>query len=43
MAGIEKLQNKEILEKGDKLVLTGGEEKLSNGLVVETIGKIITL
>ena len=43
MAGIEKLQNKEILEKGDKLVLTGGEEKLANGLVAETIGRVITL
>ena len=43
MAGIEKLQNKEILEKGDKLVLAGGEEKLANGAVVETIGRVITL
>ena len=42
-AGIEKLQAKGILEKGDKLVLTGGEQKLDNGSIMETIGNVITL
>lgn len=40
-AGIEKLKSKEILEKGDTVVLTGGIGALGKGEAIRTIGGIL--
>ena len=42
-AGIEKLQAKEILEKGDMLVLTGGAKMLDSSSEIKMIGGIIKI
>ena len=42
-AGIEKLQSKEILEKGDTVVLTGGSQMLPNNNQSKTIGGILKI
>ena len=42
-AGIEKLQSKEILEKGDMLVLTGGAKMLDSSSEIKMIGGIIRI
>lgn len=42
-AGIEKLQAKEILEKGDMLVLTGGAKMLDSSSEIKMIGGIIRI
>ena len=41
--GIEKLQNKEILEKGDLLVVVGGAKKTENGKESKTIGGVLKI
>ena len=41
--GIEKLQNKEILEKGDLLVVVGGAKKSENGKESKTIGGVLKI
>lgn len=40
-AGIEKLQNKEIVEKGDTLVITGGNQMLPDNTESKTIGGVL--
>lgn len=42
-AGIEKLQNKEILEKGDTVVITGGSQLLPDNSESKTIGGILKI
>ena len=42
-AGIEKLQNKEIVEKGDLLVITGGSQMLPDNTESKTIGGILKI
>ena len=42
-AGIEKLQNKEIVEKGDLLVITGGSQMLPDSTESKTIGGILKI
>ena len=42
-AGIQKLQNKEILEKGDSIVITGGSQMLPNNTESKTIGGILKI
>ena len=42
-AGIEKLKEKEILEKGDTVVLSGGERESKNGYENKTIGGIVRI
>ena len=42
-AGIEKLQNKEIIEKGDTIVITGGSQLLPNNNQSKTIGGILKI
>lgn len=42
-AGIEKLQNKEIVEKGDTLVITGGSQMLPDNTQSKTIGGILKI
>ncbi len=42
-AGIEKLKEKGILEKGDTVVLSGGERKTENGYENKTIGGIVRI
>ena len=41
--GIQKLQNKEILEKGDSIVITGGSQMLPNNTESKTIGGILKI
>ena len=41
--GIEKLEAKEILEKGDKVVVSGGAEKTVNGKEEKIIGSILKI
>ena len=42
-AGIQKLQDKEILEKGDSIVITGGSQMLPNNTESKTIGGILKI
>ncbi len=42
-AGIEKLQAKEILEKGDTIVITGGSQMLPDNTESKTIGGILKI
>ena len=42
-AGIEKLKEKDILEKGDTVVLSGGERESKNGYENKTIGGIVRI
>ena len=42
-AGIEKLQNKGIVEKGDVLVITGGNQMLPDSTESKTIGGILKI
>ena len=42
-AGIEKLKNKEILETGDLVVLSGGSSKLLEGTKGKTIGGVLKI
>ena len=42
-AGIEKLQNKGILEKGDTVVITGGSQMLPDNTESKTIGGILKI
>ena len=41
--GIQKLQDKEILEKGDSIVITGGSQMLPNNTESKTIGGILKI
>ena len=41
--GIEKLKNKEILEKGDVVVLSGGAKTFSSGMTKKVIGGILRI
>ena len=41
--GIEKLKNKEILEKGDVVVLSGGAKTFSSGITKKVIGGILRI
>ena len=41
--GIQKLQDKEILEKGDNIVITGGSQMLPNNTESKTIGGILKI
>jgi len=41
--GIQKLQNKGILEKGDSIVITGGSQMLPNNTESKTIGGILKI
>lgn len=41
--GIQKLQDKEILEKGDSIVITGGSQMLPNNIESKTIGGILKI
>ena len=40
---IEKLKNKEILEKGDVVVLSGGAKTFSSGMTKKVIGGILRI
>ena len=42
-AGIDKLQNKQILEKGDTVVIAGGSQMLANNTQSKTIGGILKI
>lgn len=42
-SGIQKLQDKEILEKGDSIVITGGSQMLPNNTESKTIGGILKI
>ena len=42
-AGIKKLQDKEIVEKGDLLVITGGSQMLPDSTESKTIGGILKI
>ena len=42
-AGLEKLKNKEILEKGDVVVLSGGAKTFSSGMTKKVIGGILRI